>query len=236
MANMLTWRPPTPKLEGEALRILGRHVSEEKFRFLLVVSILVCLAPMFLGLRLWNDIPDMIITGIINITTGEDDSMPRWGAVFLLPGMILLMDIILHVQFWLFQKKQELPPAQIRLAGRWGAPLVTLLLCGTVTLRSSGHRDLVQSVLLVFVAGLALVILGGHFMDCPRTARFALRFGAAEKREDAWKAIHRFGAYAFSAAGLIVIYSAIVLPGASPLALLALVPIAALLVYALRYN
>lgn len=74
----------------------------------------------------------MVTTGLVGIN-GEDDSLPRWAVVFLIPGLMCLLNVIVHGQLMLHQSKMKIPPKQIRVVGRWGVPIVgTFLSAGMI--------------------------------------------------------------------------------------------------------
>ena len=104
--------------EREASRIFGRHVTGQKAIVTLVFSLLTAATPMLLGLRLWDQIPLIVETGLIG-SDGTDDSLPRAVLVFGIPGLMCLLNLICHGQLWIHQKAGKIPPTPIRLLGRW---------------------------------------------------------------------------------------------------------------------
>ena len=60
-------------VEIQGAKMFGKHVSKEKGKLLLLMTVLACAAPVLLGLRLWDAIPELYETGLIG-TNGEDDS------------------------------------------------------------------------------------------------------------------------------------------------------------------
>lgn len=219
------------ELEAASARILGRHVSREKGILLLTATVLACVAPMVLGLRLWDELPAVIETGLVD-ANGRDDSLPRWALVFMVPGLFTLLDLITHVQFLIHQKKNKVPPKQIRFFGRWGWPLVALVCCAVAMPRCAGRGEIVAPLLTSWALGLLMMLLGGQFLDCPRDARIALRFPECTASEEVWRAVHRFSGALWLAMGLLVIYSAAMAKGAS---LLAAAPVAAAVLAPLVY-
>ena len=95
-------------IEAEGAKIFGKHVSKEKGRGLLVASLLACALPMVLGARMWDQIPEIVPSGLIGMD-GKDDSIPRWMVAFGLPGLMCLLDLIAHIQLLINQKNMTLP-------------------------------------------------------------------------------------------------------------------------------
>lgn len=189
--------------EMQAAQVFGKHVSKEKGRALLAVTFIACALPIILGVRLWDQIPEIVRTGLIGVD-GKDDSMPRWAVVFALPGLMCLLDLIAHFMLALNQKRMTLPPMPNRIIGRWGFPVISVLFCSGMILESSGQK-LTLPFMTPCIIGLILLLLGGHMWDCPRDAKIALRFSFTECSDAAWSAVHRFASWIWMAAGLVII-------------------------------
>lgn len=184
-------------------KLFGKQVSKEKARALLIVTLIACALPMILGARLWNSIPEIVPSGLIG-SDGRDDSIPRWAVAYGLPGFTCLMDLIAHAQLMANQRRMTVPKPAVRLVGRWGFPLISVLFCSGMILQSSGG-DLTLPFVTPCVLGLLLIMLGGHMWDCPTDARIALRFSSTEHSEAAWRSVHLFAARVWMAMGLLVI-------------------------------
>ena len=191
-------------IEAEGAKIFGKHVSKEKGRGLLVASLLACALPMVLGARMWDKIPEIVPSGLIGMD-GKDDSIPRWMVAFGLPGLMCLLDLIAHMQLLINQKNMTLPKPAVRLVGRWGFPIISVIFCSGMIMQSVGEQALTLPFVTPCVLGLALMMLGAHMWDCPRDAKLALRFAGCENNDAAWKSLHRFAGLLWLAVGLVVI-------------------------------
>lgn len=198
--------PARRQAEMDGARLFGRHVSRTKGRLLLAVTLAACALPVILGVRLWDEIPEIVPTGLIG-ADGKDDSLPRAAVVFGLPGLMCLLNLLAHIQLLLNQKRMTVPKPYVRLVGRWGFPIISVLFCGGMTLQSAGRAwD------LPFVApcalGLLLLLLGSHMWDCPRDSRISLGFALAGRGGADWDAVHRAVGGIWLAAGLLAIAGA----------------------------
>ncbi len=221
--------------EREASRFFGRHVSGAKALCVGLASVMCCLLPMLLGLRLWERIPELVQTGLIG-PEGKDDSMPRAVLVFGVPGLFALLDVICQGQLWLHQKRETIPPPPIRLIGRWGMAIAATLLCPFWLPRAAGEPVTAQAYLPCLLA-LLLLLSGAQFFDCPRGARFGFRFARIAYDEEAWRKTHRAASLGWMLAGLLLLalhYGLGQIPPitALPLLLLLLIPLPASLLYA----
>ena len=189
-------------LEIRGAEIFGKHISGEKQRALLIVTLIACALPVILGLRLWDQIPEIVDTGLIG-PGGKDDSLPRWALVFALPGLMFLLELIAHYMLAKYQKRMAIPPAFNRMMGRWGFPTISLLFCSGAILTSAGQA-LDLNFYTPCVLGLVLMYLGSHMFDCPEDAKLALRFSFTVNDPILWKEVHRFAGWLWMAAGLAV--------------------------------
>ena len=191
------------QLEMEGAKLFGKHVSKEKAAVLLVLSLAVCALPMVMGLRLLDQMPELIPSGMLK-RNGEADSFPRWVAAFGQPAFLCLLNLITHVQLWIHQTKMVPPPGLPRVLGRWGIPVFSMLYCSFMVQTAVG-QVVTDEFWLSCLAGLALLILGSHMWECPKEARVALRFPVTEKSPEAWKKMHGFAGWLWMAAGLVLL-------------------------------
>jgi len=186
--------------EKEVSAYLGKHVSPQKAAVLLAFTLLTCASPMLLGLRLWDRIPAMVESGLRKMD-GTDDSMPRAVLVFAVPGLLCVLDLICHVQLWVHQKAERLPPPQIRVTGRWGIPVISVLLCSFLFGRAAG-METDAAFFLPCAPALLLLLLGSHFYDCKQESRIAFHFKSIEHWETPWRKTHRLAGVCWMLAGL----------------------------------
>lgn len=216
--------------EQAASRRFGRHVSREKALAAALATTLCCALPMLLGLRLWERIPLLVETGLVG-PSGKDDSMPRALLVFGVPGLGCVMNAIVHAQLWLHQRAQKVPPAAVRLLGRWSMAPITLLLASFWICRAAGEET-GAGFFSVCVLGLLLLLLGGHFFDCPRDAKLAFRLPRLHLSELRWREVHRIASLCWMLAGLLIpalffLRGSLPLWSALPVLILLLSPVAA---------
>ena len=203
--------PAERQAEIESARLFGKHVSREKAYLLLGMTLAACALPMILGVRLWDDIPEIVPTGLIG-TDGKDDSLPRAAVVFAIPGLMCTLNLIAHMQLRVNQKRMTMPKPYVRLVGRWGFPIISVLFASGMILQSAGS-DLTLPFLTPCILGLALMMLGAHMWDCPQDAQISLRFSFTRNNASTWKAVHRFAGALWLTAGLLVIAGAMVTGG-----------------------
>ncbi len=205
--------------QEEAARLFGKHVSRDKAYLLMGATTLACAMPMLLGMRLWDEVPDLVPTGL-KLASGVDDSLPRGIVVFGMAGLMCILNLICHVQLWNNQKKMTLPKAPVRIVGRWGFPFLSVIFCSGLILQSAG-RPFGLPFISQALLGLLLMYLGGHMWDCPKDSKLALRFSFTE-RGDSWQKVHRFAGWTWLIAGLLVL-AFLMTEAVPPLAVVALI-------------
>lgn len=200
--------------EQEASRRFGHHVSPEKALAAAIATTICCALPMLLGLRLWDRIPPIVETGLVG-PGGQDDSMPRAVLVFGVPGLGVILNAIVHGQLWLHQRAEKVPPTPVRLLGRWSIPPVSVLL-SSYWIRSAAGESKHGMFMSICALGLILLILGGHFFDCPQDAVLAFRvphkrqaFSAYMRdrsyTDSGWRTLQRIAGCCWMAAGLLIL-------------------------------
>lgn len=193
--------------EIQGAKMFGKHVSKEKGRALLIMTLLACAAPVLLGLRLWDQIPEIYETGLIG-ANGEDDSLPRWAIVYVIPGLMCLLNFLCHNQLRMSQNKMVLPKTHFRLVGRWGFPIISVLFAGGLIREAAGLQAMAMTYLTPCVLGLILMMLGAHMYDCKEGAAISLNFSFLENNPILRKEVHQFAAWAWLVVGLAAIVMA----------------------------
>lgn len=224
--------PEQLEIDAQSAKMFGKHASKEKRTVLLIATLLACAAPMLLGARMWNQIPEIVPSGLIG-SNGQDDSIPRWMVAFGLSGLMCLLNFLSHFQLKRFQGKMSLPPVHVRLMGRWGFPILSVIFCTGMIRQSVGGQPLPLGAVAHNVLGLLLMLLGAHMYECPRDAQIALRLPVVQNSDSSWNAVHKFAGLCWLAAGLVIIILSMISQMLSPLtAVLALGALAAPVIYA----
>ena len=217
----------TREQEIVASKIFGRHVDQKKAILLFVGALILAACPMIMGARLYDRIPEIVETGLVSVT-GEDDSLPRWALVFLLPGIFTLGTIICHAQLWICQKKQKLPPTTVRLLGRWTVAVISVFFSSWAISRGADF-PLSGMFYIYLLLACILLIAGGHFYGCSKDAAVAIRSDFTKLRDRNWNAVHNSVGLCCFAAGIIICFAAMLFDSVPPvvsiiIALLVILP------------
>lgn len=200
--------------ERQAAALLGKQISEQKQKMLFVVTLIACALPMLLGLRLWDKIPEVVHTGFIGseLVGGAEDTMPRAVAVFGVPGLMCVLNLIAHFQLGRAQKRGIMPPKASRLVGRWGFPVISILFCSGFILQIAGE-PLSLIVYIPYVLGLLLMMLGSKMWDAKRGDWMMLMRlpDVIEQRDDLRASVYRLAGWLWIVVGLLDVTIAMLL-------------------------
>lgn len=189
--------------QTQAARLYGNHVSKEKAWVLLIVTVIVCILPAITGIRCWHNIAEIVETGIIKMD-GQDDSIPRSVLVFGIPGLLCVLNLIIHIKLYISQKKMILPKLFIRLFGRWGMPILSIFLANIFILRAAGQPFGLFLITCCF-PGLAMLLLSSIIMDCSRDKSVILRFFFIREDSFVWNVTHKVAVYFWLLVGLSIL-------------------------------
>lgn len=195
--------PLTKAQQAEAARLFGKHVSKQKGLLLFAVTSIACLLPIILGIRFWEQIPEIVETGLIG-TSGKDDSLPRAVLVFGIPGLMWLLNLICHAQLALYQRRMMVPPTPVRLIGRWGFPILSTLFASGAILEGAG-LSFTAPFAVSCISGLFLLLLGSHVLGCSKDTAVALHLPFIEKSDTVWNTTHRIAGVVWLIAGLLLL-------------------------------
>ena len=198
------------RVEIEAAQLFGKHVSREKGIVLLVLSATACLLPLVLGIRLWDRLPEQFATGFVRYG-GVDDPVPRW---MVIPGVqlfFLVLNLAVHGQLWFHQKKLTVPPGQLRVVGRWGCPILSIIVSGMMLWSGAGVEAPELFAGLCFLS-IVLFVGGSYLWGCPRDAKVALPVWKDPDGHDNWDRVHTTVGKLCLAGGTAALIWAMLLP------------------------
>lgn len=194
----------TRKQEKESSKMFGKYVTKEKAFVLGIFTTLVCMMPALVGVRLWNQIPEIVETGLIG-SSGMDDSMPRGVLVFGIPGLMAVLNIICHAQLYLNQKAQRLAPQASRIVGRWGFPILSSVFASGCAFSAAGEK-LRATFTVPCLLAIILLLIGSHFFDCKRDSKISLNFEFLRLNPKVWDKTHRLAGVCWMFAGMLLMF------------------------------
>ena len=170
-----------------------------KNKKMLILTSAVTLLPIFIGLLLWNKLPELITTH-----WGADGVADGWSsrtvAVFVMP-VIMLAAHWLCLWFISLDKKNKGQSDKVFGLIMWIIPLMSLFVCGITFTAALGKPIYNESWSLV-VLGLIFVIMGNYLPKCKQNYTVGIKVKWTLASEENWYATHRLAGKLWMVSGL----------------------------------
>ena len=138
----------------------------------LLVTCIIILLPMFVGLAMWNQLPERMPTHF-NFSGEVDGYSGRPFAVIGLPLFILAMQLFCAVMLRADPKKQNISEKLVQLT-LWICPAVSLFVGISMYLSALGFAINVSRLGMVFV-GLIFIVIGNYLPKCRHNYTVGIR-------------------------------------------------------------
>ena len=207
----------------------------KKYKWKLIISVLLILLPVAVGLILWNRLPQQLPTHF-NIHGEADGWSSRAFAVFGIPGFLLAVHLLcLLVTFRDQGGKQQ--NKKIYDVLFFIVPAISLLLGGTVYPAALGVQGISLRFILLLLS-LMMLILGNIMPKATPNRVFGVRIKWTLESDANWTATHRFCGRLWVCVGAVMAVLAMLPFGWTPYAVLALIfpAVAAPMVYSYIYS
>ena len=173
----------------------------KEHKHLLIITTLLCILPAFLGLLLWNRLPEHIpvhwnMEGTVDRSAGKS-------AVFLAPLIITAVHLFCAF-ITLNDPKGDKVPFRIRSLVLWICPLLSIFVSLLMYITAFGTGIDVNLVVSVFL-GLLLITIGLYLPKCPPNYTIGIKLPWTLADETNWKKTHEFAGPLWIAGGLAMI-------------------------------
>ena len=167
----------------------------------LLITTLVSLLPMFVGILLWNQLPDRIpihfdMNGVANGWAG------KVGTVFGMP-LFLTASHVLCVIFTLNDPKKQNIGKQMLLIIFWTIPVLNCFCYGSIYASVLGSSVNTADLVFLFV-GLLFVLLGNYMTKNHQNYTVGIRLPWTLNSPENWNRTHRFASRLWIAAGIVI--------------------------------
>ncbi|MBQ8783345.1 MAG: SdpI family protein [Clostridia bacterium] len=192
----------------------------------LIITSIITLIPILVGLILWNQLPDSMVThwGVGNVPNGWSSKAM---AVFGLPGFLFIIHWVCLLATKADPKSKDINKKLIDLV-LWICPMLSVLLGGVTYSYSLGYKVNVQAVVMIFL-GVLFVIIGNYLPKCKQSYTMGIKLPWTLNDEENWNKTHRLAGKLWVAGGLIMIATAFVagaFVSAAVIALMVIIPTA----------
>lgn len=175
----------------------------------LILTTLLCLAPIALGVALYDQLPEVVPTHFAMDGT-PDGWSSRATAVF---GLPVFMAALNGICFWAsgrMEKRQErkVAPDKLMALTQWIPAVISLIMVPT-TLLSAAGREVPLTMILSLFLGLTFLIVGNYLPKCKMNPYIGIKLPWTYSSEENWNKTHRLGGFVWVAAGVVMLLSAI---------------------------
>ena len=170
----------------------------------LILTSIVILLPMFVGLILWNRLPEQMPTHF-GFNGTADGYSGRPFAIIGLPLFLLAIQLLCAFALRADPKKQNISEKLVQLT-LWICPAVSLFAGLSIYLSALGFAINISRLGMVFV-GLIFIVIGNYLPKCRHNYTVGIRLPWTLDNEDNWNHTHRFAGYVWIIAGVVTLLS-----------------------------
>ena len=163
------------------------------------------LIPMFIGLLLWNQLPEQIPSHW-NIHGEVDGWSSKAFAVFFFPALLMAIHWVCVFASCADPKAKNYHPKMIRLV-LWICPVLSLLLNSMVYATALGYQLSVE-IIMPLLVGLMFLIIGNLLPKCRQSYTMGIKLPWTLANEENWNKTHRFGGKVWMAGGVMIMATA----------------------------
>ena len=170
----------------------------------IIITSVITLAPMIVGIFLWDKLPDTIAThfGIGNEADG-------WaGKGFAVVGIPLLMFALQWVCVFatlMDPKKKNISEKMFGLI-LWLMPLISCTSMSFIYMRAL-ETDINASVIAAVIMGVIFVLIGNYMPKCGQSYTVGYKLPWTLADEGNWNATHRFAGWVMMIGGIVMLVS-----------------------------
>lgn len=173
----------------------------------LILTSIVILIPIFIGLLLWNQLPDQIPTHW-NIDGEVDGWSSRAFAVFGLPAILMALHWICIIASAADPGSKNYHPKMLQLV-LWICPVIGLVLGSLVYATALGYGLKVE-VIMPLLVGIMFLIVGNLLPKCRQSYTMGIKLPWTLANEENWNKTHRFSGKVWVTGGVITMATAFV--------------------------
>ncbi len=174
----------------------------KKNKWMLLITSVVILIPLFVGLILWQKLPETMAThwGV----QGQADSWnSKLFAVVGLPAFLLVFHWVCVLITTLDPKSKNIDGKPFTLV-LWICPLLSLL-CSTIIYCVSLGIDISVELIMPIFMGALFVVIGNYMPKCKPNYSMGIKLPWTLNDEDNWNRTHRLAGRVWVAGGIIII-------------------------------
>ena len=200
----------------------------------LIIGSALILLPMLVGLLLWNQLPEEMVThwGINSVPDGWSG---KGMVVFGIPAFMLALHWVGMLVSSADPKSKDQSKKPLDMIF-WIVPVIAAAVCGVIYAQAMGMTLNVDTIALVLM-GVGFLVIGNYLPKCKQNRTLGIKLPWTLKSEANWNATHRLAGKLWMAGGVLFLLCVFLPKSALYIALLILLPVMVLvpLVYSYLY-
>ena len=168
----------------------------------LIIASIVTILPVFIGIILWNRLPDVMATHF-GTNNEADGYSSKAFAVFGLPVILLAVLWVCALVTSHDPKKQNISPKMFSLA-IWIAPIISLLVAAIMYPLNLGYELDITFFSELFM-GLLFIIVGNYLPKARQNYTIGIKIPWTLANEENWNRTHRLAGYMWMICGALII-------------------------------
>lgn len=169
----------------------------------LVITSVICLAPILLGVLLYDRLPDMIPIHF-DVAGDPDNWGPKALVVFGMPVFLCLLNILCNVSTRKYGGENQ---SMLVKFCRWLIAVIAVIIM-PVTLFKALGADIPIQVIAPVLVGVVFVVIGNYSPKTKQNPVAGVRLPWTLESEDNWRRTHRFAGYLWMIGGFVLIVNA----------------------------
>ena len=178
-----------------------------KYKKTLILTSLLTLLPMFAGLLLRENLPEMMPTH-----WGFDGQPDGWSssttAIFVMP-LIMLAAYWICVFFTSKDKSNQDRNEKVQVLVFWIIPILSNLCCGLMYALALGVDLSITNIMFAFM-GLVFALIGNYMPKCKMNSTIGIKVYWTYTSEENWNATHRLAGKIWFIGGLMMMFIALI--------------------------
>lgn len=170
-----------------------------------ILSTLLCLAPILLGLALYDQLPEMVPTHF-DFAGNPDGWSSRPVAVFGIPLFLAALNLLCHWGMGVAARRddrQVVPAVMMHIVG-WIVGVIAVIVVPMSLFMAIGVELPIHFIMNALLAVMFLVI-GNYLPKCKMNAYIGIKIPWTYSSEENWRRTHRLGGFVWVAAGFVLV-------------------------------
>lgn len=166
-----------------------------------ILPSVLCLLPIGAGLLLYSRLPEQVVTHW-NASGEPDGYSSRFAAVFIIPGILFLCELLVAVVLSHDPHRKNMSSALFSIS-LWMMPVLFVLVQGLVLATALGAQLPVASLVMVLV-GVVIAVIGNYLPKCKHNYSMGIRLPWTLASEENWNRTHRLAGWLWVVCGILM--------------------------------